>query len=138
MIFKKNKQSLFFEEKAKYQNKKITQEQVHKIAETLTVVKTEKLFKNPDIKLSDIAKRTNVLPHTLSQFLNDNLGKSFSVFINEYRIEEAKNLLIANANFTIEAIGYESGFNSKSTFFTTFKSITGTTSAKYKAQNKSI
>lgn len=138
LIFKKNKQSLFFEEKAKYQNKKINEEQIKKITETLTIVKTEKLFKNPDIKLSDIAKKTNVLPHTLSQFLNDNLGKSFSVFINEYRIEEAKCLLISNANFTIEAVGYESGFNSKSTFFTTFKSITGTTPAKYKAQNTSV
>lgn len=135
LVLKKNKSTLFFEAREKYQNKKIKAADAVLIANDLKLIKNEKLFKNPDIKLSDIAKKLNILPHTLSQFLNENLGKSFSLFMNEYRIEEAKKLLILNNNFTVEAIGYESGFNSKSTFFTTFKNITGTTPSKYKSQH---
>lgn len=134
--FKKNKNTLFFEAKEKYGNKKIDIEKIKSISKNLTVIKDRALFKNPDLKLSDVAKELNVLPHTLSQYLNDNLNKSFSLFINEFRIEEAKSLLISDNNYTIEAIGYDSGFNSKSTFFTSFKKITGITPSKYREQNK--
>ena len=134
-LFKRNKNTVFFEEKIKYENKKINAEETESIITRLVIIKDEKLFKNPDLKLSDVAKHLKISPHQLSQFLNDNLGKSFSLFINEHRIEEAKQLLISNNNYTIEAIGYDCGFNSKSTFFTTFKKITNTTPAKYKKVN---
>ncbi|WP_394972338.1 helix-turn-helix domain-containing protein [uncultured Croceitalea sp.] len=133
-LFKRNKNSLFFEKKEKYENKKIDTVEVKLIIEKLTVIKGEKLFKNPNLKLSDIANQLNISSHQLSQLLNDNLGKSFSLFINEFRIEEAKQLLISSEAYTIETIGYDCGFNSKSTFFTTFKKITGTTPAKYKKE----
>ncbi len=132
-IFKRNKNTLFFEEKIKYENKKITPENAKSILADLSIINDKMLYKNPNLKLSDLAKQINILPHELSQFLNDNLGKSFSFYINEYRIEEAKQLLISNDNYSIEAIGYECGFNSKSTFFTTFKKVTGTTPAIYKS-----
>jgi AraC-like DNA-binding protein len=133
-LFKRNKNTLFFDEKEKYENKKIDTEKVKSITEKLAVIKDKKLFKNPNLKLSDIAKQLNIPSHQLSQLLNDNLGKSFSLFINELRVEEAKQLLISNNVHTIETIGYDCGFNSKSTFFTTFKKTTGTTPAKYKKE----
>ncbi|MDO5981265.1 helix-turn-helix domain-containing protein [Flavivirga spongiicola] len=133
-LFKRNKNTLFFDEKVKYGNKKIDREEVKSIIEKLTIIKDKKLFKNPNLKLSDVAKQLNIPPHQLSQLLNDNLGKSFSLFINELRIEEAKQLLISSDVYTIETIGYDCGFNSKSTFFTTFKKITETTPAKYKKE----
>jgi AraC-like DNA-binding protein len=67
--------------------------------------------------------------------LNDNLGKSFALFINEYRIEEAKHLLKENNSFTLEAIGFEAGFSSKSTFYATFKKVTGQTPSEFKKQH---
>lgn len=134
-LFKRNKNTLFFEEKVKYENKKISKEKVTSIIEGLAVIKDKELYQNPDLKLSDIAKKLNIPSHQLSQFLNDNLGKSFSLFINEFRIEKAKQLLISGNTYTIETIGYDSGFNSKSTFFTTFKKITGRTPANYKKEN---
>ncbi len=136
-IFKRKKNTMFFEEPVKYANKKIEdvdaiafQEQLH------TVIKEQQLYKNSNIKLNDIARQLQVPSHYLSQFLNDNLGKSFSIFINEYRIEEAKRLLAGESKYTTEAIGYECGFNSKSTFFTTFKKITGVTPAQFKNEQK--
>ena len=84
--------------------------------------------------LSDVAKKLQISVHQLSQLLNDNAGKSFPLFINEYRIEKAQQMLTASQHLTLESIGYECGFNSKSTFYTSFKKIMGTTPAKYKSQ----
>ncbi|MEF9479731.1 helix-turn-helix transcriptional regulator [Chryseobacterium sp. 1B4] len=93
---------------------------------------TEELYKNPNLKLSDVAFRMNISAHQLSQLLNDNLGKSFSTYINEYRINEACEKIENGSYLKIEEIGYEVGFNSKSTFFSTFKKIKNTTPLLYK------
>ena len=97
----------------------------------------QKLYKNPNLTLPVFAKKLNIRPQLLSQLLNNNLHKSFTLFINEYRIEEAKKLLKANSNLKIEVIAEKCGFNSNSTFYTVFKKITGSTPAKYiKKQHK--
>lgn len=107
---------------------------------TLWIEKLEKailendLYKDPNLKLNDLARKINISGHQLSQLLNDNLGKSFSTFINEYRINEACKLIAANNRLTFEAIGYEVGYNSKSTFYTAFKKIKDTTPAIYKEE----
>lgn len=112
-----------------------------KIAATDAVVWIERLenailgkalYKDPNLKLSDLAKAINISVHQLSQLLNDNIGKSFSTYINEYRIHEACRLINTNGHLTFEAIGYEVGYNSKSTFYAAFRKIKATTPALYK------
>ena len=121
----------------KYANKKIEEEEANKLKIRIEKIILEKdLFRDPNLKLPDLAEKLNVLPHYLSQFLNDNLNKSFPLYINEYRIEAAKKFLLLNDEYTLEAIGYECGFNSKSTFFSTFKKITSYTPANYKKKHK--
>lgn len=135
LIFNKKKNSILFKTPPKYGDKKIEDTEASKLLKTLNqMMIEEELFKNPNLKLPDVAKKLNILPHRLSQLINDNLGKSFPSFLNEYRINEAKKQLQTNSNFSLDAIGYECGFNSKSTFYSTFKKITGTTPAKFKAQ----
>jgi YesN/AraC family two-component response regulator len=97
-------------------------------------METEALYQNPDIKLKDLADKLNVSTHFLSQLLNDNLGQSFAQYINTLRVEESKDLIKNNHHFTLEAIGFEAGFSSKSSFYSTFKKITGVTPAMYKRQ----
>lgn len=97
-----------------------------------TIMSNEKLFTNPDLKLLEVAQKLEISSHELSKLLNNNLGKSFTDWVNEYRIEEAKQLLQNNSLYTIEAIGNQSGFNSKSAFYKAFKKLLGTTPAKYK------
>ena len=81
----------------------------------------------------DIAEELNITSNRLSQLLNDNLGKGFSLYLNEYRVGEAEKLLLSsNDRYTIEAIGYESGFRSKSSFFSIFKKINGNTPSTFK------
>jgi YesN/AraC family two-component response regulator len=89
------------------------------------------LYLKPNFSLEEAAKEMNVSKHVLSQYLNVMLGKSFTNLINEYRIEKAKELLEIESNLTVEGIGYDSGFSSKSTFFSTFKKITGKTPNEY-------
>jgi AraC-like DNA-binding protein len=96
------------------------------------VIHDKQLYKDPNLKLSDLAQKINISAHLLSQLLNENLGKSFSTYINEYRINEACKLIATNDLLTFEAIGYEVGFNSKSTFYTAFRKIKDTTPALFK------
>ncbi|MDC8006382.1 helix-turn-helix transcriptional regulator [Aureisphaera galaxeae] len=130
-IFKGKKNSTFFATREKYKNKDIDDTTLGLIEEKISLIKEKELFTDPNLTLADVAKELNVSVHVLSQFLNKNLGKSFSTFINELRIEKAKELLVSNNNFTIEALGYESGFNSKSTFYTSFKKMTGQSPLEY-------
>jgi AraC-like DNA-binding protein len=97
-----------------------------------TLIRQKQLYKDPNLKLNDLARGINISSHLLSQLLNDNLGKSFSTYINEYRINEACKLIETNHHLTFEAIGYEVGFNSKSTFYTAFKKVKDTTPALFK------
>lgn len=92
------------------------------------------LYKNPNLKLNDLAQQINIPGHQLSQLLNDHLGKSFSTYINEYRVEAACKLIASGSPLTFEAIGYEVGYNSKSTFYAAFRKVKGTTPALFKEE----
>ncbi len=117
----------------KYTNKKIAVELADSFASKLErLMNSEELYKNPNLKLNDLAVKMNMSAHQLSQLLNDNLGKSFSTYINEYRINEACQKIEEGSFLKIEEIGYEVGFNSKSTFFSTFKKIKNTTPLLYR------
>jgi len=135
LLFKKNRESVFQDIPEKYAAKKIDKGEAEKlISELSTVMQTKELFKNPEVKLKDLADELSISKHHLSQLLNDNLGTSFAQYINTFRTEEAKRLLLENNPFTLEAIGFEAGFSSKSTFYATFKKTIGQTPAEFKKQ----
>ncbi|WP_353779663.1 helix-turn-helix domain-containing protein [Winogradskyella sp. 3972H.M.0a.05] len=89
----------------------------------------DKLYLNINLTIDDLAKSLNTNSKYLSLILNRHLKKKFYEYINEYRIEEAKKLLLdpSKNNLTIEAISKLSGFKSKSTFNSTFKKLNGIT-----------
>lgn len=133
ILFSRKHEQNSTKETAKYTNKKIAEEVAGSFVSKLErLMNTEELYKNPNLKLSDLAVKMNMSAHQLSQLLNDNLGKSFSTYINEYRISEACEKIENGSFLKIEEIGYEVGFNSKSTFFSTFKKIKNTTPLLYK------
>ncbi len=113
-------------------NKKITSNQAIEIDKGLNeLMKQKAWYKNRDLKLPQVAKELQITPHLLSQYMNNNLGKNFNHFINEYRINAACELLRSEHQFTLEGIGYEVGFRSKSNFFATFKKLKGCTPNQY-------
>ncbi len=136
LISKKNRDIVFQDIPEKYQAKKIEKTEEQQLISALKeAMETHQFHKNTNVKLNDIAKVLHISSHKLSQLLNDNLGKNFALFINEYRVEDAKKLLQKNNQFTLESIGFEAGFSSKSTFYATFKKLIGKTPAEFKKQN---
>lgn len=134
LLYRKKTDDLFGNVAQKYQNKKIHENEATALADKLNeVLNAQEAYKNPDLKLGDLAQMLGISSHQLSQLLNDNLNKSFSNYLNEFRIRKACELITSDADLKIEAIGYEVGYNSKSTFFAVFRKITGTTPSLYKS-----
>tara|TARA_R110001632_G_scaffold65_9_gene271 strand:+ start:580 stop:2901 length:2322 start_codon:yes stop_codon:yes gene_type:complete len=90
-------------------------------------------FLIPDLSLRELASQIEIHPNQLSWLLNNTMGKNYNDFINTYRVEafktHAKNP--KNAHLTIEGLAYESGFNSKTVFNTSFKKETGLTPKQF-------
>jgi len=75
---------------------------------------------------------------SLSRTLNKELGMGFNDFINYYRIEEAKKIMLANDQnkWDVSDICYEVGFNSLSSFYRIFKMHTGMTPLEFQRSCK--
>jgi AraC-like DNA-binding protein len=100
----------------------------------LLVMDTEKLYLNSSLTIDDLSKTTGIPKHHITEVLNEKYSRNFFTFINEYRVREVINR-IADARFhhyTLLAIAFDSGFNSKSTFNSFFKSYTGKTPSQYR------
>ncbi|MCA9728931.1 MAG: helix-turn-helix transcriptional regulator [Candidatus Eisenbacteria bacterium] len=90
-------------------------------------------YLDPELGLSDLAESVGLSANHLSQLLNQELGMSYFDFINGYRVEEAKRMLVdpATRHLTILAIAFEAGFSSKGSFNRIFKERTGSTPSGY-------
>jgi len=128
-------------EKPKYQKSAIGGDKINEItSRVLRVMEQEKLYQEPELTLQDLADKLQHPAYQVSQALNEGLKKSFYDLINTYRVEEAKRLLLdpKNKNYTILSVGFEAGFNSKTTFNTVFKKFTGVTPTEFRNKDKEI
>lgn len=101
-----------------------------------TLVKTEKLYLEYDLKLNALAEKLDKSVHHVSQAINQKAGMSFPDYINQFRIEEAKLKLIEPKPDTIYTISLDVGFSSKAAFYTAFKKFTQQTPTAYKKAHK--
>lgn len=103
----------------------------------LQALMTNKIFTNSDLKLAILAEQVGLPPHQLSKLINEKFGRSFSDYINEHRVQE----FISRVNdpkygaYSIYGVALEVGFNSKSSFNTAFKKITGKNPSDYKTSS---
>lgn len=119
--------------KNRYEQSKIESLDVDSIVHKMEIkMKRDKLFSDEEISLSSFAQELQISPHQLSQILNERVNKNFYQYINEYRIDEAKKILVERADDTILSIAYSVGFNSKSAFNKSFKQFTGLTPLEYR------
>ena len=100
-------------------------------------METEKPFLSSDLSLFSLANQLSVSAHNLSFIINEYSGENFNQFVNRYRVEEAKKMIVNSKNnhLSILGIGFEVGFNSKSVFNTTFKKLTNQTPNEFKKAN---
>lgn len=89
-------------------------------------------YQDPNLKIHHLARRLGVPQHDLSELINKGSKGNFKSFINELRIEHAKNLLNQSAKLTILDIAYECGFNSSSAFYAQFKRFESMSPAAYR------
>lgn len=123
--------------RTKYEKSTLTPEKADEYLENLKcIMEKEKPFLDPELTLQSLSEMLSVQPHHLSQVMNEKLNMSFFDFVNSYRVNEAKHLLISpdKSHLTVLAIAGEAGFNSKSAFNTAFKKFTGLTPTEFKRQ----
>jgi AraC-like DNA-binding protein len=120
-------------EQQKYKTSSVSEEaQQSTIQKLKSVMEKDKPFLRTDFSLPDLADKVGVSVHHLSQVINDGLGKNFFEMVASYRIEEAKVILKHSPHLKVEEIAEQVGYNSKSSFNTMFKKITGMTPSEYR------
>ncbi|MEI6454777.1 MAG: tetratricopeptide repeat protein [bacterium] len=94
-----------------------------------SLLSRDKIFLNENLTLAETARKLGTNTSYLSRLINEHYNVNFSSFLNKYRIEEAKKMILDDhfKNFSMEGIAKNAGFRSKSTFNQVFKSITGLT-----------
>jgi len=107
-------------------DKEKKQELLHNIT---TLMEEEKYYLNSQFTINDFAKKLNSNRNYLSQIINEFFNTNFNNFVNEYRVKEARKLLLDSENnkYTIEGIAHSVGFHSKTSFNNSFKKFTGVT-----------
>ena len=118
----------------RYQNSGLKEEEkAIYLEKLLLLMKKEKPYLDNKLSLKDLAGKMELSVNHISQIINELLHKNFFDFVNMYRVEEVKEKLSDKkfAHFSLLAIAYECGFNSKSAFNHIFKKITGQTPSEY-------
>lgn len=121
----------------RYRNSKLTE--ANKKAHAATIeefMSREKPHLNNELTLTSMANKLDMKPIHLSQVLNEEFQENFYAFINRHRIVESQRLLkdIRYRNYSIQAIAFEAGFNSLSTFNKAFKEIVGKSPSVYQKE----
>jgi AraC-like DNA-binding protein len=120
----------------KYAKSGLTPERMTTLAQQLaTFMAQEKAFLESDLTLDQLAARTAIAPHQLSQVFNQHMRVTFFEYINGLRVAEVKRCLSdpAFGAQSVLDIGLAAGINSKAAFNAAFKRFTGTTPSAYRA-----
>ena len=123
----------------RYRNSSLSEEYLKEAMDRIEqYMANEKPYLNRDLNLTNLAEQLAFSPNQLSQILNEGFRENFYRFVNRYRIEESKRLLLNPAfeHYNILGIAFGGGFSTKSTFNKTFKELTGVSPSEFLKQNK--
>jgi len=115
-------------------------EQKRIVDAVIKLINEEKIHQNNKLSVFELAELLGTNKTYISVSINNVLKKNFRQFINEYRIEEAKKILL-DSNFdhySIDGIAQLVGFSSKSTFNQAFKKFTDLTPTEFKREQSLI
>ena len=100
-----------------------------------SLMESEKLFMDPDINLSRIARRLTLPARDVSRAVNAQTGSNVSQYVNRLRIEEACRQL-SETDMPITQIVFASGFNTKSNFNREFGRVKNVTPSEWRSANR--
>lgn len=98
----------------------------------INLFENERIYLNPQLRLSDVAVLANSNRTYVSRFFNDDNGKSFFEFVNEYRVNYAKTLL-KSSDEKLDVVAERSGFSSRQSFHRVFCKMAGCTPGQYRS-----
>lgn len=98
----------------------------------------ERLFMDNQLTLTRLAETVGVSTHHLSEVLNQQDGKNFYRFVNEYRVNFVCEQLREDPTVKVLELALLAGFSSKSTFNAVFKQLTKQTPTQYRDELKTI
>ena len=123
------------QENKKYKKSGLKLQELNSIMKTIDdYMLSSKAYLDYEFTIHKLSNIIDIPHYHISQTINEVKEKNFYTYINEFRIDEIK-LRINDPQYnhlTLLAIGYDCGFNSKSTFNTVFKKIEGVTPSEYK------
>ena len=96
------------------------------------VMESQKLYKNSELKLSDLANAVGSNRRAVSDCINSQAGNSFNQYVNTFRTEHAKRIIRQYPDRKMSDIYVEAGFANETSFFRTFKALTGMTPKEWK------
>ncbi len=102
------------------------------IEQLKAMMDAERLYEDSELSLSGLAQRLGLTGHQLSELINSNLGKSFSRFLRERRVEAAKTMLLAEISASVLSVGLSVGFTAQSNFYEAFREVEGMTPGQYR------
>ncbi len=93
----------------------------------------EQRYLDPNLKIADLSKIISVPSHHISQVLNEKMNSNFYEILNQHRVAKAKEMLQSGAlqKISVQAVGEECGFSSKTSFYRAFKKVTSMTPLQY-------
>lgn len=117
-----------------YQDRRIPESEAAAQLQSLAeLMARERLHREPGLTLPRLARRLGVPQARLSQLLNDNNQTSFKQYLAQLRVDDAKALLHQSPSLPLDVVAEHAGFQSMSTFFSTFKKLEGITPAAFRA-----
>ena len=122
-------------EQDKYENSKLQNDKKSNLKKVIIrEFEQEDIYLDQELTIYKLSQKLEVNSKYISQIINQEFGVNFVSFVNKYRIERAKELLSNKelSKLTIEGIGMEAGFKSKSSFNNAFKKLEGTTPSNYR------
>jgi len=128
-------------ESEKYVKSGLKEDQATEYLQNLiTFVEEKKPYLDRNLSIHQLSLMTGIPRHFITQILNEYHKKNFFLFINEYRVKEViKKFSDPRFNFyTILAIAFDAGFNSKTTFNAIFKNLTGVTPSEFREKTTGI
>ncbi len=119
----------------KYERSGLSLETAQRYRFTLMeIMQKEQLYLQDDLSLQSLAEAAGLKTHQVSQVINGQMNQNFFSFVNNYRIQQAKQLLLdpKTSSMPIVELAFEVGFQSKSSFYDAFKRATDMTPTQFK------
>lgn len=96
------------------------------------LMKKDKLYTLETLNLGLLAEQLALSQHQLSELINTEFQQGFSRYIRQHRIDEAKKLLVADADASVLSIALSVGFSTQSNFYSAFRDIVGMAPGQYR------